>query len=135
MKELVKTAKKLDDTRLISAALEVHYNEGVNMIDDPLGASTDIVSVNEYLGWYAGLPYHCQTAKWETVYEKPLIISETGGGAKQGFHADSLTRWSEEYQEWLYKEQVDMMKRMPDNYTGLAPWILADFRSPKDQLE
>jgi beta-glucuronidase len=131
MSELVKTAKELDDTRLISAALEVHYNEGVNTIDDPLGAYTDIVSVNEYLGWYVGLPNHCQTAKWETAYDKPMMISETGGGAKQGFHGDSLTRWSEEYQEWLYKEQVEMMKRMPDNYTGLAPWILVDFRSPK----
>lgn len=131
MKELVTEAKQLDPTRLISAALEVHYNKDKNTIDDPLGAYTDVVSVNEYLGWYIGLPSHCATAKWETVYDKPLIFSETGAGAKGGFHADSLTRWSEEYQEWFYEEQVKMMKRMPDNYTGLTPWILADFRSPK----
>jgi beta-glucuronidase len=24
-----------------------------------------------------------------------------------------------------------MMKRMPDNYVGLSPWLLADFRSPR----
>jgi beta-glucuronidase len=24
-----------------------------------------------------------------------------------------------------------MMKRMPDNYVGLSPWILNDFRSPR----
>lgn len=131
MRDLVLEAKKLDSSRLISAALEVHYNADKNTIDDPLGAYTDIVSVNEYLGWYGGLPSSCQTAKWETIYDKPLIISETGGGALAGFHADSLTRWSEEYQEWLYLEQIDMMKRMPDNYTGFAPWILTDFRSPK----
>lgn len=131
MKELVVKAKQLDATRLISAALEVHYNADKNTIDDPLGASTDVVSVNEYLGWYVGLPSYCQTAKWETIYDKPLIISETGAGAKEGFHADSLTRWSEEYQEWFYQEQVEMMKRMPDNYTGFTPWILVDFRSPK----
>ncbi len=131
MKSLVEEAIKMDGSRFISAALEVHYNTGKNIIDDPLGASTDIVSVNEYLGWYVGLPSYCQTAQWETIYDKPLIISETGAGAKHGFHADSLTRWSEEYQEWFYKEQVAMMKRMPDNYTGFTPWILADFRSPK----
>lgn len=131
MISLVKEAKSLDATRLISAALEVHYNRDMNTIDDPLGAHTDIVSVNEYLGWYVGLPSYCRTAQWKTIYDKPLIISETGAGAKEGFHADSLTRWSEEYQEWFYQEQVDMMKRMPDNYTGFTPWILVDFRSPK----
>jgi beta-glucuronidase len=131
MANLVETARKLDETRLVSAALEVHFNNDINTIDDPLGAYTDIVSVNEYLGWYGGLPSSCRSAQWETIYDKPLIISETGSGAKEGFHADSLTRWSEEYQEWFYKEQVEMMKRMPDNYTGLVPWLLFDFRSPK----
>ena len=131
MKELVVRAKELDDSRLVSAALEVHYNKEKNTINDPLGAYTDIVSVNEYLGWYIGLPSYCQTAQWETIYDKPLIFSETGAGAKGGFHADSMTRWSEEYQEWFYEEQVAMMKRMPENYTGLTPWILVDFRSPK----
>ena len=131
MKDLVQTAKKLDPSRLISAALEVHYNKDLNTIDDPLGAYTDVVSVNEYLGWYIGLPSYCETASWETKYDKPLIISETGAGAKGGFHADKMIRWSEEYQEWFYQEQVKMMKRMPENYTGITPWILFDFRSPK----
>ncbi|WP_114784838.1 glycoside hydrolase family 2 protein [Botryobacter ruber] len=131
MKNLVQSAKQLDATRLISAALEVHYNPELNTIDDPLGAYTDVVSVNEYLGWYTGLPSYCQTAQWKTMYDKPLIISETGAGALAGFHADSLTRWSEEYQEWFYREQIKMMKRMPENYTGITPWILVDFRSPK----
>lgn len=131
MHSLVTEARQLDNSRLISAALEVHYNQGRNVIDDPLGAYTDLVSVNEYLGWYSGLPNSCRSAQWETKYDKPLFFSETGAEALGGFHADSLTRWSEEYQEWYYKEQVAMMKRMPDNFTGLAPWILADFRSPK----
>lgn len=131
MKNLVQTAKSLDSTRLISAALEVHYNEGKNTIDDPLGQYTDLVSVNEYLGWYGGLPSSCRTAVWETIYNKPLFISETGAGALKDFYGDSLTRWSEEYQEWFYEEQIAMMKRMPDNFVGLAPWILTDFRSPR----
>jgi len=131
MSDLVMTAKGWDSSRLISAALEVHTVNGVQTIDDPLGQYTDIVSVNEYLGWYAGLPSGCSTAKWEVKYDKPLFFSETGAEALGGYHADSLRRWSEEYQEWYYKEQVQMMKRMPDNFTGLSPWILNDFRSPR----
>ena len=131
MSELVRTAKLADPSRLVSAALEVHNVNGVQTIDDPLGQFTDLVSVNEYLGWYGGLPSNCRTAKWEVKYDKPLFFSETGAEALGGYHADSLTRWSEEYQEWYYKEQVAMMKRMPENFVGLTPWILNDFRSPR----
>jgi beta-glucuronidase len=60
-----------------------------------------------------------------------LFISETGAEALGGFHADSLTLWSEEFQEWFYKEQVAMLKRMPPGFAGISPWILADFRSPR----
>jgi beta-glucuronidase len=131
MSTLVQTAREWDPSRLISAALEVHNVNGIQTIDDPLGEFTDIVSVNEYLGWYGGLPSNSRTAKWEVKYSKPLFFSETGAEALGGFHGDSLTRWSEEYQEWYYKEQVEMMKRMPENFVGMSPWILNDFRSPR----
>jgi beta-glucuronidase len=131
MRNLIGAARSLDSTRLVSAALEVNYQPGVNKIDDPLGEYVDIVSFNEYLGWYAGLPDRCRTANWEFAYNKPFFISETGAETLGGFHGDSLTRWSEEYQEWYYREQVAMFKRMPDNFAGLSPWILVDFRSPR----
>ncbi|MBW4888162.1 beta-glucuronidase [Mucilaginibacter sp. HMF5004] len=131
MHSLITKAKELDNTRLVSAALEVNGAGGKHVVDDPLGEFVDIVSFNEYLGWYGGTPNSCRTANWEIKYDKPFFISETGAETLGGFHADSLTRWSEEYQEWYYKEQVAMFKRMPDNFVGLSPWILADFRSPK----
>ncbi|GAA4341799.1 glycoside hydrolase family 2 protein [Flaviaesturariibacter amylovorans] len=131
MTELVRTARALDSSRLISAALEVHMINGKHTIDDPLGAETDIVAVNEYLGWYGGLPSDARKAVWDVRYAKPLFFSETGAEALHGFHGDSLTRWSEEYQEWFYREQVAMMKRMPPQYVGISPWILNDFRSPR----
>ncbi|WP_417888222.1 glycoside hydrolase family 2 protein [Zunongwangia sp.] len=131
MKMLIEDAKRIDDTRLVSAALEVGYNSGKNYINDPLGKYTDIVSVNEYLGWYGDLPHAKENSKWETAYNKPLFFSETGAGAKGGLHRDKETRWSEEFQEWYYTETIKMMKQMPDNYTGMSPWILADFRSPR----
>jgi len=133
MHNLILSAKALDSTRMVSAALEVNYNSNSKMhvINDPLGQYVDLVAFNEYLGWYGGSPSSCRTANWSTVYDKPLFISETGAGAKFGFHADSLTRFSEEYQAWYYREQINMFKRMPDNWVGLSPWVLADFRSPK----
>jgi len=133
MSNLIFAAKHLDSTRLVSAALETNYLAATDthVINDPLGQYVDLVAFNEYLGWYGGTPDACRTATWSTPYHKPLFISETGAETLGGFHADSLTRWSEEYQEWYYKEQVAMLKRMPDNFVGLSPWILVDFRSPK----
>ncbi|MGN6543264.1 MAG: glycoside hydrolase family 2 protein [Ginsengibacter sp.] len=133
MHNLIVSAKALDSTRMISAALEVNYNSKneMHVINDPLGQYVDLVAFNEYLGWYGGLPSSCRSANWSTPYDKPLFISETGAGAKYGFHADSLTRFSEEYQAWYYREQINMFKRMPENWVGLSPWVLADFRSPK----
>jgi len=131
MHNLISAAKSLDSTRLVSAALEVNYQPGANKVDDPLGEFVDIVAFNEYLGWYGGLPDNCRTANWSVAYNKPFFISETGAEALYGFHGDSLTRWSEEFQEWYYREQVAMLKRMPDNFAGLSPWVLCDFRSPR----
>lgn len=133
MHALLTRARELDPTRMVSAALEVNYSalNNHNTIDDPLGEFVDLVAFNEYLGWYGGLPDKCRTTTWDTPYNKPLFISETGGDAKGGFHADSLTRFSEEYQEWYFKEQVAMFKRLPAKYVGVSPWILADFRSPR----
>ena len=133
MHSLITTAKGLDSTRLVSAALELNYNPGRNMhvVDDPLGQYVDLVAFNEYLGWYGGTPADCANANWSTIYDKPFFISETGAEALSGYHADSLTRWSEEWQAWYFREQVGMMRRMPAAFVGLSPWVLADFRSPK----
>ena len=133
MKSLLQTAKAEDSSRLVSAALEVNYQSenDSRTIDDPLGEFTDIVAFNEYLGWYGGTPEKCRNASFSTKYHKPLFISETGAEALGGYHADSLTVFSEEYQEWYFKEQVALFKRMPENFSGVSPWILVDFRSPR----
>ncbi|MEZ5426676.1 MAG: hypothetical protein R2747_10450, partial [Pyrinomonadaceae bacterium] len=43
------------------------------------------------------------------------------------------TRWSEEYQESLYLETLQMIGRI-GQLQGFSPWILADFRSPRRHL-
>ena len=60
-------------------------------------------------------------------------MSEFGGEALYGFHADTLTSWSEENQDALYKHQIGMLKKIPF-LRGVSPWILMDFRSPRRQL-
>ena len=131
---LAQHARQKDPTRLITAALEHHYiNENTLMIDDPFGEYLDVIGINEYIGWYDGLPEKADCLSWETFYDKPLIISEFGAGAKQGNHGDSLTIWTEEYQVNVYKNQLEMLKRIPF-LMGVTPWILMDFQSPRRLL-
>jgi beta-glucuronidase len=131
---LVAQARGLDPGRLISAAMERHYLDATTqMIDDPLGEYLDVLGCNEYVGWYDGLPDKADRLEWRTKYQKPLVISEFGGDALFGNHGDVLTRWTEEYQENLYRHQVAMLKHIPF-LRGVAPWILMDFRSPRRPL-
>jgi len=133
MSNLAETARTLDDTRLVAAALEVH-REGNNIIlNDPLGEKIDLVSFNEYAGWYwGGNPSEITKYNFDIKYKKPVVITEFGGDALGGFHADENTRWSEEYQEALYKNQITMLSKI-GALRGMTPWILTDFRSPRRQ--
>ncbi len=136
MSNLIKEAKSLDNTRLISAALEQHARDGnwnVREIGDPLADQVDVLSFNQYVGWYDGLPDKCENVTWEIEQQKPVLISEFGAGALQGQHGDSLTRWTEEYQEYLYRETIKMLSKIPQ-LRGMTPWILTDFRSPRRPL-
>ncbi len=135
LRKLVDRAKELDETRFTTAAMERHYlDDGVTlMIDDPLGEYVDVLGVNEYIGWYDGLPSKAETVKWEIAYDKPVIFSEFGGGALYNFHGDSLTRWSEEFQASIYEYQTDMFERVPF-LAGTTPWLLMDFKSPRRPL-
>ena len=133
---LVNKARSLDNTRLISAALEVYHPKdrpNVVILEDPLAADLDIYGCNAYYGWYGSLPEAADNIKWEMTYTKPLVITEFGGAALYGNHGTKRTRWSEEYQEDVYIHNLKMMSKIPF-LRGTAPWILMDFRSPKRVL-
>ena len=123
----------LDSTRLISAALLTRNEKGIGVIDDTIGEWLDIISFNQYRGWYGGDLKTAPDAKWTTPYNKPVIVSEFGGDAKQGLHGPKEERWNEEYQEYLYQQNLGMIEKIP-NIRGLSPWILTDFRSPRRML-
>lgn len=127
-----------DDTRLISAALKPDNDhtaekDPVLFFSDPLGKYLDVAAFNEYVGWYNGLPDRCQEKSFDVKYDKPVIVSEFGGGALKGYHGDRETRWTEEYQEWLFEETIPMLEKIPQ-LRGTAPWVLVDFRSPLRRL-
>ncbi|GAB3830289.1 glycoside hydrolase family 2 protein [Hymenobacter jeollabukensis] len=134
MSSLAQKARSLDDTRLISAALELHRTpDNVIHVDDPLGEFLDLTSINEYAGWYwGGKPSEITKYTFDIKYNKPVTISEFGGDALAGYHADAETRWSEEYQEALYQQQLKMLGTIK-NLRGMTPWILADFRATRRQ--
>ncbi|HEY6371783.1 MAG TPA: glycoside hydrolase family 2 TIM barrel-domain containing protein [Candidatus Sulfotelmatobacter sp.] len=135
LKALAQEARELDSTRLITSAMN-HVDDtsaDVRTISDPLGEMLDVLSINEYLGWYWGRVEDADKMQWRSTWNKPLIVSEFGGGALYGRHGDADEIWTEEYQQRLYQHQLGMIGRMP-NLAGLSPWVLMDFRSPARML-
>ncbi len=134
LEKLASGTRLLDSTRLLSAALERHYtSDTIAIVEDPLANFLDIVSFNEYIGWYDGLPEKCERVTWEVPYNKPVFISEFGAGAKFGYHGSKDQRWTEEFQENLYIKTLEMLNKI-DGLCGMSPWILTDFRSPRRPL-
>ena len=130
---LATTARSLDNTRLISMAMEVTgASNYVNRLQDNMNKYVDVVSFNQYIGWYRDVN-DAPKMKWEIPYEKPVIISEFGGGAKAGLHGDKGQRWTEEFQENLYRENLAMLDKI-EGLAGTCPWVLKDFRSPRRPL-
>ena len=131
--DISKECRQLDSTRLITTVTcnQGYENNNVN-VWDPIFNYYDIISVNEYMGWYAPWQGKPEATTWKLVnYDKPVILSEFGGEALYGSKVgptDEANSWSEEYQEQIYKDQTEMFKNVP-NLAGLCPWILADFRS------
>lgn len=136
LNKLASFTRKKDPSRLISAALEqsnFQGNPSIRTIHDPFAKTVDILSFNQYIGWYDGLPKKCETISWKIEEDKPVLISEFGAGAKQGYHGDKDTRWTEEFQEYLYIETLNMIDKI-EQLQGFSPWILVDFRSPRRVL-
>lgn len=131
---LIAKARELDPTRLVSAAMEkVERPRRMLTVNDPLTEIADLISFNQYVGWYDGTPEKCDEVTWTFDIKKPVIVTEFGGGALYGRHGDVDQRFTEENQEYLYRKNIEMLDRMP-GLAGTSPWILKDFRSPKRML-
>jgi beta-glucuronidase len=136
--KLVDQIRAADPTRLLTAAME-HHSEGATetsnpvVINDPLGAALDVLGCNEYVGWYDGMPDKIDRTTWKTDYTKPLIMSEFGADALYNLHGDVGAKFTEEYQEDVFRRQVKTLGHIP-MLRGTTPWVLMDFRSPRRSL-
>ncbi len=127
---IIKRFRELDPTRLTTAALlTLPSNDPAVHIDDPLGRHVDVIGVNQYMGWYYADRSDLAVTNWTSDFNKPIVFSELGAGAKAGLHGNDDEIWTEEFQAAVYRAQIEMIARQPD-CAGLSPWILKDFRTP-----
>jgi len=132
--DLTKKCRAIDSTRLIANVISNQgYKNNTFNIWDTLYKHVDIISFNEYVGWYVPWQGKPADTKWEVLCnDKPVFISEFGGEALYGSNygpKDEAAYWSEEYQEQIYKDQTAMFSTIP-NLCGVCPWLLVDYRSP-----
>lgn len=123
--------RRLDPTRLVSAALLVKEQGGALAIHDPLIDKLDVLAVNTYAGWYGADSLEAVARmKWDVPQDRPLILSEFGADALAGYRNDGMKKFTEEYQAEYYRKTLAMADRIP-TLRGMSPWILKDFRSPR----
>lgn len=131
--ELTRKCRAADPTRPVTHVTNTQsYENNTFGIKDSLYLHSDIVSINEYIGWY--IPWQGRPAdtRWNIAFpDKPVFISEFGGEALYGNNdgpADEAAYWTEGYQEKIYTDQVKMFGTIP-NLSGVCPWLLFDYRS------
>jgi beta-glucuronidase len=108
----------------------------------------DILSRNEYVGWYGVVPQdpsprmhkefivggvNALLDQYHGEYpDKPIFIMETGAESICGQHAANpekkLMRGDEEYQVSVLKNQFETVTKR-DYVAGFFPWVFADFKT------
>ncbi len=130
--ELTQKCRNLDSTRLISHVVNTQsYQDNVFNVWDPLYEHSDLIGINEYIGWYIPWQGKPSETKWKIAFpDKPVFISEFGGEALFGSDgpSDEAAYWTEGYQEKIYIDQVEMFNNVP-NLVGVCPWLLFDYKS------
>lgn len=96
---------------------------------------TDVVSVNQYFGWYYGSTQEVGSylnALALRYPDKLLLVTETGADTVRGQHSSEMPpeRYSEEFQIKYYQEQWQQMQTVP-TFGGLSLWVLKDFLCPE----
>ena len=136
LKVLVADARKLDSSRLITAAMNHIETPSPNTrtLADPLAEFLDVIVLNEYMAWYTKDTFEdIDRTKWTIPYDKPLIVSEFGAETPFGSHGAADEIWTEEYQVNMYEHQIKMLTKIP-SFAGMSPWVLMDFHSPRRLL-
>jgi len=123
--------KRLDTSRPTTFATCRHFND--ICLDLP-----DIVSFNIYTGWYQDMDMrerHDKELDWIASAGgagKPVIVSEFGAGGIYGFRDRARTKWSEERQADLLRENLELY-REDARITGTFIWQFADCRVTEEE--
>lgn len=130
---LTQKCRALDSTRLITHVVNTQsYKDNSFKVWDTIYEYSDLICINEYIGWYDPWQGKPSDVKWDFAYpDKPVFISEFGGEAVYGNNAgssDEAAYWTEGYQEQIYKDQIELFKTIP-NLCGISPWLLFDYKS------
>lgn len=131
--ELTQKCRAIDSTRLITHVINSQgYTNNSFNVWDTLYKHSDLIAINEYLGWYLPWQGKPSDVKWQFAFpDKPVFISEFGGEAVYGNNTeptDEAANWTEEYQKQIYVDQIELFKTVP-NLCGIAPWLLFDYKS------
>jgi beta-galactosidase len=132
-KELAALGKREDPSRLTASAWREKFFP-------PVG-TTDVMGLNEYLGWYTGggpennegwqgledyIAAHSDPAKggWKGMWG----MTEYGAGASILFHSEKPVRMdhSEEYQAMLHEKTWQVFSRHPELWCKFV-WAMFDF--------
>lgn len=130
MGRLARLARRLDPTRLVSAACLIDRQRFA--IADRLAAELDVIGLNEYFGWYEPSFDGLRRLLANSAPGKPVIVTEFGADAVAGLHGGERELFTEECQAAVYREQLAILATAPF-VRGLTPWILYDFRSERRQ--
>ncbi|HUT54306.1 MAG TPA: glycoside hydrolase family 2 TIM barrel-domain containing protein [bacterium] len=128
--QLIATARRFDPDRPVTFALLV--GPGVSPLLEQTGDLADVISLNEYYGWYFGKAQGVAKMldRFHQKYpDKLIIVSEFGAGTVAGRHADPPEKFSEEYQKYFFETQFPLILQRPW-VVGTMPWVFADFRCP-----
>lgn len=122
-----------DTTRLVTWASD-------KLVADVCLSIADVVSFNNYPGWYGGSPASI-SGLWKslgnfvaTLYpSKPLTISECGAGGILGWRngTGSQVRYSEEFQAEIVSYDAGNITQNHD-IACLSLWQFQDIKTPKN---
>jgi len=129
--KLANRTRELDPSRLVSSALAGVTDSKPNhkTLTDKVIDVLDLLSFNQYVGWFGGTPEICDQTEWEFDVQKPLLMTEFGAASPFDRHGDPTETYTEEHQKSYYEHTLGMIKRIPD-LSGTCPWNLTEHRSP-----
>lgn len=130
MRGLAETARRLDPSRLVSAACLI--NRDHFRIEDRLATHLDVIGLNEYFGWYEPGLENLDRLLDNSDPDRPVVISETGADAVAGLRGPATRLFTEDHQAAVLQGQVDRAVGR-DWIAGFFPWILYDFRTERRQ--